>query len=96
MILFNETLKVIENKCRDICGYDMSLDESNIYVEILGKMNINIIVLIDLKRKIKENDVFAMKAKTHTLIALPRRNFFFILYNTTRKMSVLFALTTNK
>ena len=36
-----------------------------IYVENHGKMIIIIFILIDLKREIRENIVFVMKAKEH-------------------------------
>ena len=39
----------------------------NKYAEKHGKMNIFIFVLIDLKREIKEDIVFVMKTRTHTL-----------------------------
>ena len=41
-----------------------------------GEKNINIFVLIDQKREIKEDIVFVMEAKTHILIALPERILF--------------------
>ena len=37
----------------------------NSYVEKLGKMNIIVFVLIDLKREIREDIVLVMKAKTY-------------------------------
>ena len=45
----------------------MNLDNN---AEVLGKMNIDNYVLIDLKRKIKEDFVFFMKAKTAELNVL--------------------------
>ena len=35
------------------------------YVENLGKKILTIFIMIDLKREIKENIVFVMKAKKH-------------------------------
>ena len=46
------------------------------YVENHGKKIKNIFVLIDLKKEISENIVFVMKAKTHILNALLKRNRF--------------------
>ena len=40
------------------------------YVENHGKMHLFIFTLIDLKREIKEDTVFVMKAKTHIWNAL--------------------------
>ena len=45
----------------------------NNFAENIGKRNINIFVLIDLKREIKEGTVFVMKAKIIILNASPKR-----------------------
>ena len=42
----------------------MNYDEVKHYAENVGKKNIFIFVLIDLKREIKEDTVFVMGAKT--------------------------------
>ena len=46
------------------------------YAEKIGKSTINIFVLILLKREIKEDIVFVMKAKTHIQNAPLERNRF--------------------
>ena len=48
----------------------------NKYVEKHGKMNIFIFVLTGLRREIKEDIVFIMKAKTHIQNALLKQNLF--------------------
>ena len=48
----------------------------NNYSENLGKRNLINVVLIDLKREIKEHTVFVMKAKTYILKVLRKRSFF--------------------
>ena len=45
----------------------------NNYVQNHGKMNIKILVLTDLKRKIKGDFEFVMKTKTHRLNAPKRK-----------------------
>ena len=62
-ILFNQTLKDIEHIYRDVAGYDMNYD---VFKELCRKSfdeDYNYFVLIDLKREIKEDIVFVMKAK---------------------------------
>ena len=65
IILFNQTLKDIENiytkTLLDMIRVMMNLKN---YVESLGKRIIIISVLIDLKREIKEDIVFVMRTKT--------------------------------
>ena len=65
IILFNQTLKDIEHIYRDVAGYDRITMNSKNYVENHGMKIIIVFVLIDLKREIKENIVFVMKAKEH-------------------------------
>ena len=48
----------------------------NNYEENLGKKNLNIFVLIDLKREIREDFVVVLKAKTHILNALLTQHLF--------------------
>ena len=43
------------------------------YAENLRKVNINIYVMLDLKRRIKEGTVFVRKAKTHLLNVLRKQ-----------------------
>ena len=47
-----------------------------IYAETQGKTNIIIIVLIDLKKNMREDTVFLMRAKTHILIVLRKHRLF--------------------
>ena len=55
----------------------MSYDEiNNNFVEKHGKKNINIFVLIELKRENKEDIVFVTKGKTPTYNAPLKRNLF--------------------
>ena len=48
----------------------------NKYLEILGKRSIFIIVLINLKKEIKEDVIFVLSAKAHILNAPLKQNLF--------------------
>ena len=48
----------------------------NIYAGERGKMNVIIDVLIDIEREIREDNVFVMEAKTHTLNVHLEQHFF--------------------
>ena len=52
----------------------------NNYVGNDGKMNRIIFVLIDLKREIREDTVFVMKAKTHIQNAFQKGNILITTY----------------
>ena len=66
IILFNQTLKDIEHIYRDVAGYDMNYDEFKELCRKSWEEDYNyLFVLIDLKREIKEDIVFVMKAKKH-------------------------------
>ena len=77
-ILFNRTLnegyriKFTETFVGMIC---VMMNISN-YAENVGKLKIIMYVLIDLKRKTRENIEFVMKAKTHLLNVFRRRSLF--------------------
>ena len=73
IFLFNQILKVTENIYRDSGGNDLSYDE---FKDLCRKKIIIIFVLIDPKRKIREDIVYIMKAKRLTLNALLERNRF--------------------
>ena len=49
---------------------------SKIYEENHGKSNMIIFVITDLKREIKEDIVFVMKAKIHVQNTFQKRNIF--------------------
>ena len=75
--LFNQTLKDIEDLYRFVGGFDMSCDEVKEKMQkVLGKTNMVIYVLMELKRRIKEDTVFVMKAKTHIMNVLRKRSLF--------------------
>ena len=62
-LLFNQTLKDFEHIYRDVSGYDMSYDEFNELLRKSWDEDYNYFVFIDLKREIKEDIVFVMRAK---------------------------------
>ena len=74
--LFNQTLKDIENKYRDVVGYDMKYGEFKRLCRKTWEGEYNHYSLIDLEREIKEDTVYVMKAKTHILNANLKRNLF--------------------
>ena len=63
VILFNQTLKDIEHRYRDVAGYDMNFDEFEELCRNQGRKIITIFILIDVIKEIKENIVFVVKAK---------------------------------
>ena len=76
MILFDQTINVKENIYRDAGGLDMTYDEFREKSRKFWEKNINIYVLMNLKRKIKEVFVLVIKSKTFTFKVLQRRRLF--------------------
>ena len=66
-ILFNQTLKDIENIYRDVGGYDMSYDEFKQLCRNSWEDDYNFLCIDRSKREIKENNIFVMKATKHIL-----------------------------
>ena len=72
-ILFNQTIKVFKKIKGDVAGLEINYDEVKQLCKKLGKMNIFIYVIIDLRRKIKADFLFVMKAITQKMIVCLKR-----------------------
>ena len=76
--MFEQTLKDVENKYREITGPDMSFEDIiylKVYVGKRGKNKVIIVfILTDLKRRMKEHMVFVLKAKKPFSDCIPEKN----------------------
>ena len=66
----------MKNIYRDVGVYDMCHDEFKELCRNSWKNSKNMYVLIDIKRRMKEDTVFVMKAKTQVLKLLRKQRFF--------------------
>ena len=64
-ILFNQTLKDIEHTYRDVAGYDMNYDEFKELCRKSWEEGYNYLCFDRSKKKIKGNNVYVTKVKTH-------------------------------
>ena len=76
IFLFNQILKDIENIYRDVGGYDMSYDEVKELCRKSWEEDYDYLCIDRSKRKIRDDFVFVMKAKTLIKNALLKRNVF--------------------